>query len=116
MTEAQREDLTLYKDYADPELYNKVMGSKPFRARSVARSIYVIISMKHALPDKMSPAYMKRLDAGLQRNGTSLRDIVNDALREEIKEESDFEACKNDEKFRKAYAKYAANPDTYVVD
>lgn len=115
MKESQRENLLLYKDYADPELYSRIMNLEKFRICGAARSVFVTLSMQYDLPYDVTPEYLAKLDADLRTNNTSLSAIVNSEIRRVIDEHKQFEAEKDSESFRKEYEDYAANWENAVI-
>lgn len=113
MKETQREDLTLYEDYADSLLYEKVLEMHPIRSKTAARWIFVELTAKYRieLPFEVTPIYLAQMDLVLKKRGTSLCKIVNQQLENAIKDDEEYQKMKNDPKFRAQYEDYLAHPE-----
>lgn len=109
MKESQRDDLTLYKDYADPALYEEAMKRESTVRKTAARHIYVDISMKYVLPDDMTPAQFAKIDKALSKSGSSLSQIVNNRIKKMIEHSDKFAIERKTEKFKAEYAAYLAD-------
>lgn len=115
MKESQRENILLYKDYADPELYSRIMELERVQICSAARSVFVMLSMQYDLPYDVTSEYLAELDADLRTKNTSLSAIINTELARVIKEDEEFKAIKDSEEFRKEYEAYAENWEYAVI-
>lgn len=78
----QRERLTYWKKYADPELYNKCM--RMGLNKRAGRYICLEVNFYYRIPRTLSMRKTKKIYTNLSNKGVSLSDIVNKQMQEAI--------------------------------
>ena len=120
MHQAELTDIEIYKEFADPVLYEQLDACSEVTQKSAAQHLWADLQtiqrkLQFMLPENVTAEDLRELNVRMIGKAEgSLEDLVNKAMTEAIQHYLDFVGIRRTEKFREEYQAYLDDPESFI--
>lgn len=120
MDHKDRTDITLYKEFATPELYEDIMAAPEIYRHGAAQSLWADLTLialmrEVPFPEEITAEFLQEMAALIDAEGkTTLGAMVDESIQSRLRSYLEYLAIKDTPEFKKDYEDYLEHADEWI--